>query len=55
MGHDFWAIYLLGHVLTIQITKNHHHFNQDVCEYLMKKIIYQKTYLVNVMVFKGVS
>jgi len=39
VGHGFWAIFqdTLGHVLSIQITKNHHHFNQKLYEYVMKK------------------
>ncbi len=44
--------HLKGHVLIIQITKNHHHFNQEVCEYLMKKN-YQIDYFVNVMVIES--
>jgi hypothetical protein len=41
-------------ILSIQITKNHHHFNQKLYEYLMKKIkIYQKNYFLNVMVIQS--
>jgi hypothetical protein len=35
--------------LIIQIIKNHHHFNQELCEYLMKKKIYQIYYLINII------
>jgi hypothetical protein len=40
MKHDSRFIFqgTLKHVLIIQITKNHHHFNQVVCEYLIKKL-----------------
>ncbi len=35
--------------MIIQIIKNHHHFNQKVCEYSMNKKIYQIYYLINVI------
>jgi hypothetical protein len=44
--------HLEGHVLIIQIKKIHHHFNQEVCEYPMKKN-YQIDYFVNVMVIES--
>jgi hypothetical protein len=39
MGHGSLINFqdIKGHVLIIQIKKNHHHFNQEVCDYLMKK------------------
>jgi len=40
-------------VLIIQIIKNYHHFNQEVCEYLMKQKKYQINYFVNVMVIQS--
>jgi len=34
-------------------SQSHHHFNEDICEYLMKKKIYQISYFVNVMVIQS--
>jgi hypothetical protein len=44
---------LKKHVLIIQIIKNHHHFNQEICENLILKIIYQIHYFINVMVIQS--
>jgi hypothetical protein len=33
--------------------KNHHHFNQKVCEYLVKNKIYQINYFISVVVIQN--
>jgi len=49
--------HLLEHLRTLMcfnhpITKTHHHFNQEVCEYLMKKNL-SNNYFINIMIIQS--